>query len=201
MGMTFEAIPGFFGYYDVNEVGVVRSLARGGRPFSRSKPRVMKPFVDGGGYLRVTLRRPGKKSSDPGGRLKAGVHRLVALAHIDPFPDDDLEVAHKDGDKLNVRASNLEWITHAENCSNKEAHGTLITGDDHPNATPLSVCVEAMRLFVNRGAMQAEVAEDLGISKTRARAIGRQLTANAREAAFVVALENDDPYLGIFYLF
>lgn len=44
------------------------------------------------------------------------VHRLVAMAWLMP-PDnpEKTDVNHKDGDKLNNHATNLEWVTHGEN--------------------------------------------------------------------------------------
>ncbi len=42
------------------------------------------------------------------------IHRLVATAFI-PNDDNTLEVNHKDEDKLNNYAFNLEWVTRKEN--------------------------------------------------------------------------------------
>lgn len=59
-----------------------------------------------------------------------GVHRLVALAHLVPDPSPDLlgqlqtEVNHRDGDKSNNAASNLEWVTSSENNIHSEIFRT-----------------------------------------------------------------------------
>jgi hypothetical protein len=42
------------------------------------------------------------------------LHRLVAKIFI-PNPDNKETVNHKDGNKLNSKASNLEWMTNSEN--------------------------------------------------------------------------------------
>lgn len=59
------------------------------------------------GYRRVTLWANGKKCS-------MLVHRLVAMAYLSN-PEGKLTVNHKDGNKSNNIASNLEWATHSEN--------------------------------------------------------------------------------------
>ena len=62
--------------------------------------RILKPEIRTG-YYSVDLRKNGK-------RYKFRIHRLVAEAFI-PNPDDLPEVNHKDENKLNNIASNLEW--------------------------------------------------------------------------------------------
>lgn len=53
---------------------------------------------------------------------KLYVHRLVAQAFIPG--DASLEINHKDGDKTNNRANNLEWVTRSQN----QIHSTHILG-------------------------------------------------------------------------
>lgn len=60
------------------------------------------------------------------GYVEAGrnrlVHRVVALLWLEPRPDAKL-VHHKDGNKLNNAASNLEWVTPSEHMGDKH-HAT-----------------------------------------------------------------------------
>lgn len=59
------------------------------------------------GYPRVYLQINGKKKV-----MK--IHRLVAELFV-PNPDNKREVNHKDGNKRNNNADNLEWCTRSEN--------------------------------------------------------------------------------------
>ena len=56
-------------------------------------------------------------------RKKYLVHRVVALAFI-PNPENKPCVNHKDGNKLNNNAKNLEWCTYSEN----ELHSHRVLG-------------------------------------------------------------------------
>lgn len=76
--------------------------------------RELKQFEGGSGYLHVTLSKDGKTKSSE-------VHRLVAIAFI-AKPDGGLEVNHKDGDKHNNAAENLEWVTRSENVKHSYLH-------------------------------------------------------------------------------
>lgn len=88
--------------YEVNTDGEVRR---------RDTGRVLKQQLSHRGYLMVTIR-----IGDAGNRktATASVHRLVAHAFLGPCPDG-LQVNHKDGNKGNPSASNLEYVTPSEN--------------------------------------------------------------------------------------
>lgn len=75
-------------------------------------------------YHSTHLRRDGK-------RYNVNVHRIVALAFLGEPVDDANEVDHLDSDPFNNRASNLEWVTHAENCRRTKGRGRLSTGVRH----------------------------------------------------------------------
>lgn len=85
-----------------------------GRVFSLKygKMRELKQKIDRYGYMQVCLRKNGKVHSKT-------VHRLVAKAFI-PNPENKNEINHIDENKTNNHVSNLEWMTHKENCN----HGT-----------------------------------------------------------------------------
>ena len=67
----------------------------------------LKPQLNSNGYYRIYLSKNGKVT-------KKYIHRLVAKMFI-PNPNDLPQVNHKDGNKLNNRAENLEWVTPKEN--------------------------------------------------------------------------------------
>ena len=64
------------------------------------------------GYARIIL-------SDGKGHHTHYVHRLVAMAFVSG--DTSLTVNHIDMNKLNNRADNLEWISHADNLAKARA--------------------------------------------------------------------------------
>ena len=76
------------------------------------------------GYLQIYL---------PGGSIK--VHRLVAMCFGPGQTSERNEVNHKDFDRMNNCATNLEWMTHAENVRYSAQAGRKgnITGERNPN--------------------------------------------------------------------
>lgn len=62
------------------------------------------------GYLKVSL------ANGDGTAEQVLVHRLVAKHYV-PNPYDYPEVNHKDGDKTNNRATNLEWVSREGNAA------------------------------------------------------------------------------------
>lgn len=66
------------------------------------------------------------------GRTGSSVHRLVALAWVEnPRPGVYGVVRHRDGDRSNAHASNLEWGTQLMNAGDALRHGTRARGPKH----------------------------------------------------------------------
>jgi hypothetical protein len=95
-------IVGYEGLYAVTEDGIVWAYPKK----SRNHGRWLKEAIDRCGYAYVGLYKAGKIT-------KLKVHRLVAQAYL--VACDKPHVNHKDGNKLNNCASNLEWVTPKEN--------------------------------------------------------------------------------------
>ena len=83
--------------YSVSDEGKVYSI----------RGRELKPHDNGRGYLSVQI-------CGVNGKRKEYIHRLVAKAFVEN-PDEKTCVNHKDGNKRNNCAANLEWCTHKEN--------------------------------------------------------------------------------------
>ena len=98
MEEIWKDIKGYEGLYHVSTLGRVRSSYSG---------KVLKPLVKQNGYLSIMLYK------DKIGR-RFYVHYLVATAFCDGYAEG-LEVNHKDEDKINNSADNLEWVTHIYN--------------------------------------------------------------------------------------
>ena len=110
MKELWKPITGFEGLYSVSNLGKVRSERRivnsheKGMPYSRAVGGlVLKPALDNYGYPILTLCKDGKKYTKT-------VHRLVAIEFVQN-PDGENNVNHKDENKTNNKASNLEWCS------------------------------------------------------------------------------------------
>lgn len=110
----WKAVKDHEGKYEVSSLGRVKRLARVIEDsLGRKRPiqsKILVPFMLNSGYQAVKL-----------GDKHYLIHRLVAGAFI-PNPDGKPQVNHKDENKLNNHADNLEWMTKKEN----EHYGTAI---------------------------------------------------------------------------
>ncbi len=117
----WKDIEGYEGYYQVSNLGNVKSLGRyvnnphGGKRYIRE--RILKPF-NKKGYLYVDLLKIKQHR----------IHRLVAAAFIDN-KDDSAEVNHINGIKNDNRVENLEWCTRSENM--KHSYKTGLWNNQH----------------------------------------------------------------------
>lgn len=106
MEEVWMPVVGYEGLYQVSNLGRVRSIdrevcVRGG--VRTSKGQLIKPCFNGQGYLFVTLTKDNKPKA-------SRINRLVAEAFI-PNPENFPVVNHKDYDRTNNCADNLEWCT------------------------------------------------------------------------------------------
>ena len=131
----WKEIEGYEGYYEVSNLGNVRSLdrcvdnGRGGMAFRKGKMKAQTPNTDG--YMQVSFNKEGKN-------LKHRVHKLVADAFVDGYFEGAV-VDHKDGDVTNNNSQNLEWVTQTENVRRSIERGSHVScwadynGSNNPN--------------------------------------------------------------------
>lgn len=79
---------------------------------------IMKPYIINSGYLSIKFTKNKIRTSHL-------IHRLVAEAFI-PNTENKREVNHIDGNKLNNKVTNLEWVTSAENKQHAIATGLKV---------------------------------------------------------------------------
>ena len=97
--------------YQVDDLGVIYS----------QKGEPLKPSINPNGYAIVQIVIDGKQ-------VGRSVHTLVARTFVDGY-EEGLQVNHKDGNKLNNRTDNLEWVTRKENVRHSiEVLGNTNTG-------------------------------------------------------------------------
>lgn len=113
---TWLPVVGFEGFYEVSDLGRVRGIDRRRSDGSTLRGRVLVPYLDARGYLRVQLFRHGDRS-------RPVVHRLVLTAFVGARPEG-MVCRHGNGDALDNRLSNLRWGTVAENNRDTVRHGT-----------------------------------------------------------------------------
>ena len=113
MREQWKPIKGMEDRFLVSNMGRVRSIARFNGNYT-VRERIMRSRTTRYGYEAINLY--------DGEKIRYfQVHRLVAEAFI-PNPDNKPVIDHIDGNKLNNKVNNLEWVTHAEN--NQRAYET-----------------------------------------------------------------------------
>lgn len=99
----WKPIPNF-SRYEASDKGNVRSL----KYKNGNRTVVLKPCITGG-YLQTMI------LNDDGKYMTQKIHRLITLAFYGERPIGKDEVNHIDGNKLNNRIENLEYVSRKEN--------------------------------------------------------------------------------------
>lgn len=113
---VWKDVVGYEGLYQVSNLGRLKSLEKSTKFYSgyqkkiceRKYPeRIICKNHISNGYLQIELFKNGKVK-------RLTMHRIVAKTFI-PNPNNYPCVNHKDGNKLNNNANNLEWCTYKQN--------------------------------------------------------------------------------------
>lgn len=133
----------------INQFGDLKS-------FELDKPKP-NTYLNRKGYMASWYKRT------DGANKVYRIHRMVATLFIPPPPHlksysvDELQVNHIDGNKLNNREDNLEWVTNAENM--KHARETGLFQNEKP---VLAMCVKSGR--ITRYKSISETCRNMGIT-------------------------------------
>lgn len=119
MNEIWKDIEGYEGLYQVSNLGRVKSLERmcrcRGDGVRKVPERILKPGLNGHGYLTVAL-------SNEGVWVTYYVHNVTSQAFLYKKAGAT-EVNHKNGNKQDNKIANLEWVTGDENIEHSFREG------------------------------------------------------------------------------
>lgn len=136
--------------YEVSSTGQVRSRKSG-------RVRIRRQHLSAHRYHAVVLSMDGRTK-------RAKVAHLVARAFLGPRPADST-VNHKDGDRLNNHAANLEYITQGENNRHAYELGLRKKGEQHHSAKLSVEDIREIRRLVADGWTKTAVANRFGVTR------------------------------------
>lgn len=164
MSEIWSAISGFEGIYEVSNMGQVRSLdrmirSRWGTP-RHKQGGIRKSRVGKTGYRYMILYKDGANETRK-------IHRLVASAFC-RRPSGCDYVNHKDGDKLNNHAENLEWVTASQNAAHAIELGLYVPtkGEDKSPSGLRNKDIDAIRRRILEMEPIQSIANDFNISRS-----------------------------------
>lgn len=108
----FRDIPNFEGYYQINRLGVVKSLERYDASGNLRKEKYLIPNVDKYGYNNITLSKFCKKHY-------YSIHTLVYRTFVGEYDNKYFQIDHIDKNKQNnCLCTNLRLVSNRNNMNN-----------------------------------------------------------------------------------
>ena len=140
--------------YFINRLGEIYSARRWGELIKLKSHRSTTT-----GYLNISLRVEDRRA-----RMFC-VHVLVCAAFHAKPSDAVYHACHRDGDKLNCKASNLYWGTPVQNMKDREKH-RIASGRLHHRSKLTPAQVIEIRRRIHAGEQTKVLAKELGLSAT-----------------------------------
>lgn len=166
MTQDWKDIDGYNGLYQVNRLGIVRSLDRyinferknDGMITRKLTGKVLKPGTIEG-YEYVNLTKNGIRKTYP-------IHRLVAKAFI-PNPLAKPSVNHIDNNRTNNNVKNIEWCTPMENSAHAKKQNRCWSprGDNHARTRIKEKEIPVIRKMIQDGFKITEIAKLYKVSQ------------------------------------
>jgi len=116
---NWKPIIGFENYYEISNLGNVRSLIRKGKTAYGVREyggNFIKPFLSSSGYPAINLTKKGY-------RKQFHIHSLLLKTFIGECPKN-MEACHNNGIRTDFRLENLRWDTRKNNHKDQILHGT-----------------------------------------------------------------------------
>lgn len=165
----WKDIPEYEGYYQVSNLGRVKSLDRIVEAIFMGKKK--KPVIRKGRILIPAQHTDGHMRVNPciNSKVKISfVHRLVLFAFV-PNPDNLPVCCHNDGNPTNNRVENLRWGTCYDNYWDMHKHGVWNPGV-HPKGAEIPWAklneekVREIRKLNAEGISQRKLGKIFGVS-------------------------------------
>jgi hypothetical protein len=154
-----KPVNGFERFYLATDQGEIISLRNG---------HVLRAGMCNAGYLGITL--CGNDMS-----RQASVHTFIAETFLGHAPTPKHEANHINGDKLDNRPVNLEWVSRPENIQHAYRTGLIPRGDKSHLCTKLDESKVRQILALKGSASQSEIARQFNISQTYVGKIHRRI--------------------------
>lgn len=152
------SVLGYEGLYEVSDSGMVMAVRRHDSQ-NVSRGGLLKLSVCTKiPYLKVTLFLNGRRN-------QRYVHRLVYGSFIAPIPDGFV-ICHNDGNPQNNNLSNLRLDTQSGNLSDRERHGTNITGERNGRSKLTEELVREIHQRHMKGETIMSIARDSTVHRT-----------------------------------